>query len=58
MNNYVRLQLDMPKEHTRIISASTVKKYENKPITTNKVIFHTYSLNNFFVNIFKINNIN
>lgn len=53
MNHYDRLQLHMQKERTRINSAPTVKKYEDKgnishepiPPTTKKINFHTYSLN-------------
>lgn len=53
MNHYDRLQLKMQKERTRINSAPTVKKYEDKGSiqhepqvsTTKKLNFHTYSLN-------------
>lgn len=53
MNHYDRLQLKMQKERTRINSAPTVKKYEDKGniqhepqvSTTKKMNFHTFSLN-------------
>ena len=58
-NHYDRLQLKMQKERTRINSAPTVKKYEDKGniqhepqvSTTKKINFHTYSLNHSVVPI-------
>ena len=58
-NYYDRLQLKMQKERTRINSAPTVKKYEDKGniqhepqvSTTKKLNFHTYSLNHSVVPI-------
>ena len=58
-NYYDKLQLKMQKERTRINSAPTVKKYEDKGniqhepqvSTTKKLNFHTYSLNHSVVPI-------